>query len=87
MTAHPTVRLTNGGVVYLQVLAPPLRHPTATGPDTLVIVDHPDAPPDMRHKEAGRIVDGGFQPAPLAAFALRPETLRAIATLIEGEQR
>jgi hypothetical protein len=67
----------NGSTVKIDL------HPTGA----LVILDHPDAPEDMRHKEAGRIIDVGgelgFQPAPLAAFAMRPDVLRAIADLIE----
>lgn len=51
--------------------------------DSLVVLAHPDAPDDMRDVVAGRIVDGGFQPAPFAAWAVRPETLRIIADLIE----
>lgn len=53
----------------------------------LVILDHPEAPSDMRDLEAGRVIDGGFQPAPFAAFALSPEALRAIADLIEEAPR
>lgn len=49
-----------------------------------VVLDHPDAPDDMRHQEAGRVIDGGFQPAPFAEWALRPEMLRALADLIEA---
>lgn len=51
--------------------------------DTIVLLDHPDAPADMRPTEAGRVIDGGFQPAPFANWALTPEGLRAIADLIE----
>ena len=51
---------------------------------TLVVLDHPAAPDDMRNREAGRVIDGGFQPAPFAAFTLSPETLRAIAELVES---
>lgn len=54
---------------------------------TLVLLDAPDAPADMRNLEAGRLVDGGFQPAPFAAWGLVPATLRAIADLIEAESR
>lgn len=50
-----------------------------------VICDHPDAPDAMRHHEVGRIIFGGFQPAVIAAFGLIPETLRAIADLIDAE--
>lgn len=54
----------------------------------LVILDHPDAPKDLRNLEAGRIVTqpagAGFQAAPFSVGAMRPETLRAIADLIEA---
>ncbi|MGW5514641.1 hypothetical protein [Nocardia africana] len=52
--------------------------------DTLVVLDHPNAPADMRHTEAGRIIDGGFQPYPFATWSAAPSTLRAIADLIEA---
>lgn len=54
----------------------------ATG-DRIVVLDNPAAPDDMRMCEAGRVIGGGFQPAPFAAFGLMPECLRAIADLIE----
>lgn len=54
----------------------------ATG-DLIVVLDNPDAPEDMRMTEAGRIIDGGLQPAPFAAWGLHPATLRVIADLIE----
>lgn len=54
--------------------------------DRIVVLDNPAAPEDMRHCEAGRVIDGGFQPAPFAAWALRPEVLRAIADLIDPER-
>ena len=55
--------------------------------EQVIILDHPDAPEDMRNIEAGRIVEGmGFQPAPFALFALRPEVLRVIAGLVEGAE-
>jgi len=50
-----------------------------------VICDNPAAPQDMRHNEVGRVVGGGFQPAPFAAFGLTPEALRIIADLCEQE--
>lgn len=53
------------------------------GTDAVILLDHPDAPTDMRNTEAGRVEAGGFQPAPFAAWAASPETLRAIADLIE----
>ena len=54
---------------------------------TTVILDHPEAPDHMRHTKAGRIIGGGFQAAPIFAFTLSPEVLRAIATLTEQEQK
>jgi len=57
------------------------------GEDIVVIFENPSAPPDMRHAEAGRLVDGGFQPAPFAPWGLRPETLRALADLIDEVTR
>lgn len=75
-----TVLLSTGGTVRLEHRSPDA--PTGGG-DLVVILDHPDAPPDMRHTEAGRVIAGSFQPAAFAEFGLRPETLRAIATLIE----
>lgn len=53
------------------------------GMTLIVELDNPAAPPDMRDTEAGRIIDGGFQPSPRAAFAMRPDVLRAIAELME----
>lgn len=54
-----------------------------------VVLDHPDAPADMRDTVAGRVTDfggaRGFQPVPFAAFLLSPATLRAIADLIERD--
>lgn len=55
--------------------------------DTMLLLDHPNAPADMRPTEAGRVIDGGFQPAPFANWALTPEGLRAIADLIEANTR
>lgn len=49
----------------------------------VVLLDHPDAPADLRHAEAGRIVECTFQPVAFCPFGLRPETLRAIADLID----
>ena len=54
--------------------------------DRIVVLDNPAAPEDMRMCEAGRLIDGGFQPAPFAAWALTVEVLRAVADLIEEEQ-
>ena len=52
-----------------------------------VILEHPEAPKDMRVIEVGRIVfEGtGFQPAPFFPGAMATETLRAIADLMEGK--
>ena len=71
---------------------PELTVTTATGStvsinerdgNAYVVLDHAAAPDDMRHLEAGRVVDGGFQPAPFSAYGLSPTTLRAIADLLE----
>lgn len=51
--------------------------------DTVILLDHPNAPADMRNTEAGRIVDGSFQPAIFAAWSMQPEALRTIADLID----
>lgn len=56
------------------------------GSDTLVILDNPAAPADMRNTEAGRIIPGGFQAAPFMDFGLRPDVLRAIADLISARK-
>lgn len=58
---------------------------TVTSTD-LVVLDHPDAPDDMRHIEVGRLTHcgEGFQPVPLFPGAMRPDVLRAIADLIES---
>ncbi|MFJ4168358.1 hypothetical protein ACIPY3_02495 [Paenarthrobacter sp. NPDC089714] len=53
--------------------------------DRAVVLDHPDAPDFARNAEAGRFLNGGFQPAPFVAFALGPDALRAIADLLELE--
>lgn len=34
--------------------------------------------------QAGRVIEGRFQPSPYAAYALSPEALRGIADLIES---
>lgn len=49
----------------------------------LVMLDHPDAPPSLRNVEAGRVIEGAFQPASFFPAAMRPEVLRLIADLIE----
>ncbi|WAB09161.1 hypothetical protein SEA_EESA_51 [Arthrobacter phage Eesa] len=57
--------------------------------ERVVVLDHPDAPDDMRDTVAGRlaVLDGGrgFQPVPFAAFLMSPEVLRAVADLLERE--
>jgi hypothetical protein len=60
--------------------------------NTMIVLDHPDAPEDMRKYEVGRIVtdspgpvDGkGFQPVPFCLASMSPAVLRAIADLMEG---
>lgn len=63
------------------------RHDFVDGKYRAVILDNPNAPEDLRHGEAGRIIGGGFQPAPFAEFALSAEALHIIADLIEQEPR
>ena len=57
--------------------------------DRLVMLECPTAPKGFRWTGAGRITDldgtFGFQPAPLAAWLLGPEVLRAIADLTDLE--
>lgn len=48
----------------------------------LVVIDHPEAPADLRNLEIGRLTGGGYQPAG-APYALSPDVLRAIADLVE----
>lgn len=49
-----------------------------------IVLDHPDAPADLRNIVAGRIIDGGFQtPIIGQPIAMSPDSLRAIADLIE----
>ena len=55
--------------------------------DSLVMANNPAAPPDLRDREVGRVIGGGFQPAMFAPWALTPETLRAIADLIERQKQ
>jgi hypothetical protein len=57
---------------------------TDRGDDTVVLLNNPSAAPDAPDLEAGRIIQGAFQPAPFAAWGLTPPALRAIADLIEG---
>lgn len=53
--------------------------------ERIVVLESPAAPPALQRTEAGRLVIGGFQPAPFAPWAARPEVLRAIADLVEAE--
>ena len=74
----PVITTSNGSTVTTE----PSEH------GTIIVLDHPDAPDDMRHYTAGRIVDnGGFQPVPFCVAAIGPEVLRAIADLIEQENQ
>jgi len=77
MSTRTTTLSTGGTVTYA----------SGQGGIALIILDHPDAPADMRNLEVGRVVEGGFQPAPFLAAGMRPETLRAIADLIDGADR
>lgn len=52
--------------------------------DTVVLLAHSGAVAELRHTEAGRVIDGAFQPAPFAPWGLTPPTLRALADLIEN---
>lgn len=72
-----------------------MSHTTSTGTTVtvedrpagrVVVCDNPAAPDDMRHNEVGRIIAGGFQPAPFASWALSPEVLRIVADLAEQEE-
>jgi hypothetical protein len=55
--------------------------------ERVVMLENKSAPPRMRRTVAGRVVEGmGFQPVPFAAWALRPEALRAIADLLEAAE-
>lgn len=52
--------------------------------DQEIWLDHPDAPADLRDLVVGRIIDGGFQTPVLSRpIAMSPDSLRAIADLIE----
>lgn len=59
-----------------------------TGHGTTVVLDefdriflaHGEVPEPI---EAGRVLNGGFQPVAFPQYALRPDALRAIATLTE----
>lgn len=52
--------------------------------DTIVILTNADAPEDMRRAVGGRITEGHFQTPLFMDFALSPEVLHAIATLIDN---
>lgn len=54
----------------------------ARHPRRVILLDHPDAPTDLRNVEVGRVIGGGFQ-TPSANYAMSPATLRAIADLVE----
>lgn len=68
-----TITTSNGTTITLEV-----RHG-----DTVVVLDNPDAPDDMRNTEVGRVTDGGFQPVMFCPWGLTAETLRAIAQAID----
>ena len=53
--------------------------------DRVVVLENPHAPEGMRHLEAGRIIDHGFQPSPEADFALTADALRIIADLMDQD--
>lgn len=53
--------------------------------DRVFVVERPDGPKDKRFMELGRIDEGHFQPIMDAAYALSPEALRLIASLIDEE--
>jgi hypothetical protein len=78
MLASETITMANGSTVRLE----------ERDGELLVVLDHPDAPDDMRDAVAGRVAefDGarGFQPVPFAAFLISPGVLRAVADLIEA---
>ena len=59
--------------------------PSPVGP--LVILRNPNAPEAMREYMAGRLIDGGFQPAPFSECSLSPEALRLLADVIEEADR
>ena len=53
--------------------------------DRVFVVERPDEPKDKRFMELGRIFEGHFEPIMDAGYALSPETLRIIASLIDEE--
>ena len=55
--------------------------------DDRITLHHRDAPADLDGVEAGRLIQGSFQPAPFCEFGLTPPALRAIAELIEESDR
>ncbi len=69
----PSITTSNGTTVRLE----PSEH------GQLVILDNVNAPEGFRNYEVGRITDKGYQSAPLSLVGLSPDTLRAVADLIE----
>ena len=53
--------------------------------DRVFVVERPDKPKDKRFMELGRIFEGHFEPNMDAGYALSPEALRIIASLIDEE--
>lgn len=53
------------------------------GDQTIVILDNPNVPEDKRNTQIGYLTPGGFSPWGSTLVSLRPETLRALADLIE----
>ena len=53
--------------------------------DRVFVVEWPDEPKGKRFLELGRIFEGHFEPIMDAGYALSPETLRIIASLIDEE--
>lgn len=51
--------------------------------DDRIFLAHEGAPAYLEGHEAGRVLNGGFQPVMIPHYALRPDALRAIATLTE----
>lgn len=69
LTATAAIRTASGTTVTF----------SQDGPDTVVHLQPATGPT----RTAGRVVDGAFHPAPQAGCALAPDTLRAIAALID----
>ena len=53
--------------------------------DRVFVVEWPDEPKGKRFLELGRIFEGHFEPIMDAGYALSPEALRIIASLIDEE--